>query len=210
MDLSVIIPCHNLEKFIEPLLSSLSEQEFQPYTIEVVFVLDSCTDNTEQVVFEWSQKNEHLNPILINTKVNSPGLARNIGIEHSQGKYIWFVDGDDWILETDACRQIIEYLELTDAPFIRFDYKFDPKFQYYHHPSMVWQYGFSREAIGTQRFSNIIPHEDGEFMKIFFRRYNPPPFMAKFLYYYNFGREGSTMQRFITCQQERSECHESH
>ena len=112
MDLSIIIPCHNLENFIDPLLSSLKQQEFTPFEVELIFVLDDCTDNTAKKLMQFQADQYRIH--LINTIVHSCGLARNIGLEHSHGKYIWFVDGDDWILSSTAIKQILTIMKVQD------------------------------------------------------------------------------------------------
>jgi glycosyltransferase involved in cell wall biosynthesis len=50
MDLSIIVPCHNLEKFISPLISALEAQRFDQYTVELIFVLDDCNDDTARIL----------------------------------------------------------------------------------------------------------------------------------------------------------------
>ena len=61
-DLSIIIPVYNLEDFIAPMLCSLSEQE-TTYTTEVLFVLNNCTDKSEDVI-----RNRNIGEILYCTK----------------------------------------------------------------------------------------------------------------------------------------------
>ena len=50
IDKSFIIPCHNLENYIKPLLLSLKALNLENLTHEFIFVLDDCTDNTESVI----------------------------------------------------------------------------------------------------------------------------------------------------------------
>ena len=50
MDVSFIIPCHNLEPYIKPLLISIHMLNLENITTEFIFVLDDCTDNTEQII----------------------------------------------------------------------------------------------------------------------------------------------------------------
>ena len=52
MDLSVIIPCHNLEKYIQPLLSSF-ENQVCSYEVELIFMCDNCTDATYSLLHKW-------------------------------------------------------------------------------------------------------------------------------------------------------------
>lgn len=86
---------------------------------------------------------------------------------HAHGKYIWFIDGDDWLLDNDAVIQAIELIEFYETPYVRFDYQYNQGFPAYGYYAMVWQYIFSREAIGDLRFSAIQPDEDKEFLNKF-------------------------------------------
>ena len=102
MDLSIIIPVHNLEHFIQPLLSSLYNQSIQNIEVEYIFVLDSCTDNTQQIIESWIPIIKNGTIKIYHVDCHCCGGARNYGIEHSSGKYIWFVDGDDMLLGQQA------------------------------------------------------------------------------------------------------------
>ena len=50
MDISIIIPCHNSEKFIKPLLLSFQALNLNEIEAEFIFVLDNCTDNTKLMI----------------------------------------------------------------------------------------------------------------------------------------------------------------
>ena len=88
MDLSVIVPCHNLENYIIPLLNSLNEQELDQYTIELIFVCDSCTDNTKKIIESYPFDNPNIVKISIyEVNFHSCGLTRNVGLENAKGEY---------------------------------------------------------------------------------------------------------------------------
>lgn len=95
MDLSIIIPCHNLEGYIKPLLLSFNALNLANIETEFIFVLDACTDNTAEEIRKYMID---FNYKIIYCDYHKCGLARNIGFEASSGQYIWFVDGDDWII----------------------------------------------------------------------------------------------------------------
>lgn len=198
MDLSVIIPCHNLEKFIKPLLDSFNFQKrIEYYKVELIFVCDACVDNTRKIIEEYEFIDDYKVKI-IDAHVLSCGLARNVGLEEATGRYIWFVDGDDWLIDDLAFSRLIEYLDFTEERAVRFDYT-APGFPHHGVPHMVWQYVFKRETIGDIRFTKIQPSEDIEFIKKVFptgsttiRAINTK------IYYYNYMREGSNIQQFKT------------
>lgn len=191
MDLSIIIPVHNLENYIDPLLSSLMTQNIGDYDVELLFVLDNCTDGTAKKLFQVRADQYTIN--LINTDVRSCGLARNIGLDHASGEYIWFVDGDDWIINSNAIKIILDVMKTQDEKIIRFDYE-APLFKFYGFPSMVWQYCMRRDFIGDLRFTSIQPHEDVKFMgQLLCDLTDPIFFLNTKLYHYNYMREGSNM-----------------
>lgn len=98
-------------------------------------MLDNCTDGTAKKLMQIRADQYTIK--LINTDVRSCGLARNIGLEHASGEYIWFVDGDDWIINSNAIKIILDIMKTQDEKIIRFDYE-APLFKFYGFPSMVW------------------------------------------------------------------------
>jgi len=198
MDISVIVPCHNLEKYIQPLLNSLSSQSlYSGVSAEVIFVLDNCTDKTEEIISEWIERNGRLNPSIIKVNVHSCGLARNAGLLRARGNWIWFVDGDDWIMSSDAFSILVDYAYFTNAHYIHFQFDYPETFKFPTHPAMVWQYLFDRNTLANLRFTDIQPHEDKLFMEAYSAQWGPPVLLHDQLYYYNYGREGSNIQQFL-------------
>lgn len=196
MDLSIIIPCHNLEPFISKLLYSLSNQLIDGIEVETIFVLDNCTDNTKEKIAEWSQSSgARLHPQIHEIHANACGIARNKGLDLCSGEFIWFMDGDDWLLRDDALKIALQMIKMCSAPFVRFEY-LAPQFQAHGHPSMVWQYIFRATSLSDMRFSNIQPHEDRDFMEEYMKKYGYPPYYDIPLYHYNYMREGSNMYQF--------------
>ncbi len=92
--ISVIVPAYNVEKYIPKTLKSLKNQTFK--SIEVIVVNDGSTDNTRNVIineltgadFDWK---------LIDQENKGVSVARNTGIEVSNGEYVYFLDGDDYV-----------------------------------------------------------------------------------------------------------------
>lgn len=90
---SVIIIGYNIEKYISRCLNSVISQTLKD--IEIIFVDDGSNDNTLNIVNEYSKKD---NRIKVFTQKNcGPYKARITGLNHANGEYIVFVDGDDWI-----------------------------------------------------------------------------------------------------------------
>jgi len=117
--ISVIIPAYNVEKYIPKTLKSLKNQTFK--SIEVIVVNDGSTDNTRNVIineltgadFDWK---------LIDQENKGVSVARNTGIEASNGEYIYFLDGDDYVHNTFAEKMYQKAKSNNcDMVFCRFD-----------------------------------------------------------------------------------------
>lgn len=194
-DLSIIIPVYNLEKFLEPMLNSLVTQDLGDYNVEIIFVLNNCTDNSEGVI-----KDSGLRCKIMNCETQGCGPARNAAIEVAMGKYIWFMDGDDWLLSDTAVKDVLDRMIADKLQILRIP--FDSNNFHWQYFSMVWQYCMRRTLIDGFRFPNYQPAEDDAFMKDMLYRagyglfdYLHMPAMDEPLYYYNYLREGSNMYR---------------
>ena len=95
MKLSIIVPVYNVEEYLEECLESLVNQDYSKY--EIIVVNDGSTDNSLKIAKKYEKKYQKL--IKVYDKENG-GLssARNFGIKHAKGKYLFFVDSDDYIL----------------------------------------------------------------------------------------------------------------
>ena len=90
---SIIIPVYNAENTIERCINTLISQTYS--NIEIIIINDGSTDNSENLINQYVQKDNRIK--LINIKNNGVSNARNTGINYSKGKYIMFVDADDYI-----------------------------------------------------------------------------------------------------------------
>ena len=92
---SIIVPVFNTASLLPKCIDSLLGQTLSE--IEIILVNDASTDNSLSIMREY--ENQHPNKIkVIDSKINQrQGGARNLGIEIAEGKYIGFVDSDDWI-----------------------------------------------------------------------------------------------------------------
>lgn len=97
VDLSVIVPIYNLESFLEDCLCSLVKQNSK-YSYEVICINDGSTDRSGEILQSYA--NEYPKIVRVFNKENEGvSAARNFGISNSLGKYLTFVDGDDWVSE---------------------------------------------------------------------------------------------------------------
>ena len=91
---SVIIPCYNCQKYIAGSMNSIEQQTFQDF--EVILIDDCSTDETLELLRQkWAAVPRV--QILASAVNQGPGPARNMGIKAAKGKYLVFVDSDDWV-----------------------------------------------------------------------------------------------------------------
>ncbi len=93
-EISVIVPAYNAGPYISECLESLLNQTFKD--IEIIVVNDGSTDNTADVLSEYSQKHPDIITV-ISQENQGQSVARNVGIATACGKYIAFIDADDSI-----------------------------------------------------------------------------------------------------------------
>ena len=92
-NVTVIVPVYNVEKFIDKCVQSVIDQTMTD--IEVILVDDGSTDNSLARCREWTNKDSRVK--VYHQENQGVSVARNLGIEKSAGKYIAFIDSDDWI-----------------------------------------------------------------------------------------------------------------
>ena len=91
--ISIIVPVFNIAPYIAKCIKSLSRQTFQE--MEIILVDDGSTDESGKICDEFSQKDSRI--IVIHKENGGLSSARNAGLSIASGKYIGFVDGDDWV-----------------------------------------------------------------------------------------------------------------
>ena len=109
MKLSIIIPCYNVENFVQKCANSILVQK--GFDCELIFVNDGSKDNTLHVLENLAIKDNRIK--VINQENQGLSGARNTGIENAKGDYIMFVDADDW-LESNAFDIISKNLQLEN------------------------------------------------------------------------------------------------
>jgi glycosyltransferase involved in cell wall biosynthesis len=103
---SLIIPVYNTEKYLRKCLDSVINQTFK--SIEIICIDDGSTDESLSILNEYAKKDERF--IVLTQKNQKLGAARNAGLDRACGKYIMFLDADDW-LELDAVESLYKAME---------------------------------------------------------------------------------------------------
>lgn len=115
---SVIVPIYNVERYLNECLDSIINQTYK--NLEIILVNDGSTDKSGEIAKEYAKKD---NRIKLVTKKNAGlGYARNTGLEHVTGKYVYFIDSDDYVAE-DALETAVKELENSNADLSIFGYK---------------------------------------------------------------------------------------
>lgn len=96
IDLSVIIPIYNAERFLKKCLESVTAQK-SDYNIQIICIDDGSTDNSAQILDKFKE-NEKL--VIIHQKNMGHSGARNAALSMKLGKYLMFIDSDDFIDES--------------------------------------------------------------------------------------------------------------
>lgn len=108
IDLSVIIPIYNAEKYLSTCIESLLHQG--DIRLEIILVDDGSTDRSGALVDEYSEKDNRIK--VIHQENGGASAARNTGLDIARGEYIAFFDSDDWIKEyvlSDLYRKAIQH-----------------------------------------------------------------------------------------------------
>ena len=90
---SIIVPVYNVENYIERCLNSLVNQTFKD--IEIITINDGSTDKSLELINKYVK--EDIRVSVIDLGDEGVSYCRNLGVEKANGKYIMFVDSDDWI-----------------------------------------------------------------------------------------------------------------
>ncbi len=112
--ISIIIPMYNAEKFIGRLLNCLKEQTYK--NLEIIIVNDGSTDNSLEIAKKYEKEDKRIN--IVDIENNGVGNARNVGIKGATGRYITFLDADDYI-EHNMYEKIIKKMEETNVELLR-------------------------------------------------------------------------------------------
>ena len=93
--LSIIVPIYNVEHYLGKCLRSLEDQDIPKTDYEIICVNDGSPDKSREVVIYMQSKFKNI--ILIDQENRGVSYARNVGIDHSSGKYLMFIDPDDYV-----------------------------------------------------------------------------------------------------------------
>ena len=94
--ISVIVPIYNVEKYLDKCVKSIIEQTYK--NLEIILVDDGSTDGSVSICDEWAKRDKRI--IVIHKTNGGLSDARNAGLKVARGKFVGFVDSDDYIFNT--------------------------------------------------------------------------------------------------------------
>ncbi len=122
MFFSVIIPVYNVEKYLRECIDSILSQSFDDY--EIILVNDGSTDSSPAICDEYVKKDSRVK--VIHKENGGASVARNIGTDIAIGKYILYLDSDDYISDKEFFAELYKKAEAGNDVII---YKFKKYFE---------------------------------------------------------------------------------
>ncbi len=141
---SIIIPCYNIENYIQKCLESIIGQSYSDF--EVICINDGSKDNTLSIIEKIAERDSRVK--IYNQKNKGLSETRTLGIGYASGHYIMFVDGDDWI-DKDCLKIVLE--NQKDYDVICFSY-----IREFSHQSLPKRFGFAGEYSAEELQRRIV------------------------------------------------------
>ena len=119
--LSFIVPCYNVEKYIQQCLDSIYACDLSEDQFEVLCINDCSPDNVQEILERNKQQHDNLR-IVAHGENQGLGGARNTGIREARGKYLWFVDSDD-LVTAQGLNALVRKAVDDDLDVLCFNYR---------------------------------------------------------------------------------------
>lgn len=117
MKISFILPTYNMEKYLARCIDSVINQDINKSEYEIIIIDDESKDNSLVIAQDYAIENDN---IIIHSKKNAGlGAARNTGLEIAKGKYVFFLDTDDYIVE-NTISEIITTADNNELDILTF------------------------------------------------------------------------------------------
>ena len=114
--LTVIVPCYNVEKYLDKCVPSIVAQTYS--NLEILLINDGSTDSTETICNEWQKRDARIR--VIHKQNEGLAFARKTGIENASAEYVAFVDADDWI-DANMYADMMTVLHSTNSDLVQCD-----------------------------------------------------------------------------------------
>ena len=120
LKLSIVVPIYKVEQYLSKCVDSLLHQDLLPEEYEIILVDDGSPDRCGEMCEEYAL--HYSNIKVVHRDNGGLSAARNSGIDIAQGKYLQFVDPDDY-LEPNVLGSLIQKMESEELDMLRFDYR---------------------------------------------------------------------------------------
>lgn len=211
--ISIIIPVYNVENFLSKCLDSLIVQTYK--NIEIILVDDGSTDSSYSICNEYLSKDKRIK--IFHKKNEGVSIARNFGFEKIKGKFVLFIDSDDWIeqnmievlynsiIKYNADIAICDYFlsynthedkhnELVESEIIKDRKKFDYLFDRKYYRGYLWNKLVKKDIICNIKFNpNVKVCEDLLFWVQVFKSNISIVYLPKYKLYHYRQRENSAV-----------------
>lgn len=117
-EVSIIVPVYNVEKYIDKCIDSILGQTFNNF--EVILIDDGSTDSSSIKCDEYTRRDSRIK--VIHKKNEGLSVARNLGIKNAKGRYITFIDSDDYIGE-EYIKILYDYITINKADIAMCSFK---------------------------------------------------------------------------------------
>ncbi|MCQ2570885.1 MAG: glycosyltransferase [Candidatus Saccharibacteria bacterium] len=207
---SIIIPVHNAERYIDRCIESILEQDYKNY--EIIAVVDNSQDASLAILNKYASENMKLK--IIESSAGSPGGARNNGLKSASGDLIMFVDADD-ALYSGAISRLFDVMESTESEIVVGAYSGDEvveqpkksitvygfekariKMLYQEISAAPWAKLYRAETIGKMRFPDYMMAEDKLFNYLVFSKAKQIAVDNQYCYRYIQNESGLVLKPF--------------
>ena len=181
-NVSIIIPVYNVEKYLIECLESAVNQTLD--NIEIICINDGSTDGSLKILEEYYLKYKNIK--IINQENAGLSAARNSGIKVAKGKYLYFLDSDDYI-ELNSMEECFNISEIEKLDILTFDANvfYDSDFksnnfkERYHRESML-----SSEVMNGEEFYNLSNKVGAYYAPVWLNFYKSDFIKENNLYFY--------------------------
>ena len=116
-ELSIIVPVYNAEPYLHRCIKSILRQTFTDF--ELILIDDGSVDGSGKICDYYLQQDKRI--MVYHTKNRGSVASRKVGVNHSRGRYICFVDSDDYV-ETDMFHVLLQKIDQSGADFVHTGY----------------------------------------------------------------------------------------
>ncbi|MBE6501043.1 MAG: glycosyltransferase [Methanobrevibacter thaueri] len=117
-DVSVVIPVYNVEKYLKECLDSVCNQTLE--NIEIICVNDGSTDSSLDILNDYAERDGRIK--IISQSNRGLGASRNTGLREASGKYVYFLDSDDYI-DLTCLEKLVSNADSNDSDVVLFKFQ---------------------------------------------------------------------------------------